>query len=48
MQRLSWWLAVGCTAIVANVGFNLLADGPVGQKIPALQTLNSYATRRNG
>jgi hypothetical protein len=47
-QRLGFWLAVGCTAVLAQAGFNLIADGPVGQKIPAIQKLNNYATRSAG
>jgi hypothetical protein len=47
-QRLGFWVAVGGVAVLAQTAFNVLADGPVGDKWPAFRTANSYATRRNG
>lgn len=46
-QLPAFWLAVAGVAIIAPIGFNLAADR-LGGKVPALRTLNDYATRRNG
>lgn len=46
-QLPAFWLAVAGVSIIAPVAFNLAADR-IGDKVPALRTLNDYATRRNG
>lgn len=46
-RQLTFWLAVGGVALLADVVFNLAADR-LGGAIPALATLNDYRTRRNG
>lgn len=42
-----FWVAVGGTAIIAQVCFNLAADR-LGHAVPSLRELNDYTTRRNG
>lgn len=42
-----FWCAVGGTAIISQVLFNLAADR-LGDKVPSLRTLNDYTTRKNG
>ena len=46
-KQLAFWLAVGGVAILADVVLNITVD-KLGDKIPALETLNDYRTRRNG
>lgn len=46
-KQASFWLAVGGVAVLADVVVNLAADR-LGDKVPALQTLNAYRTRQNG
>lgn len=41
----AFWVAVGGVSILSQVLFNLAADR---LNIPALTTLNAYATRKNG
>ena len=43
----AFWLAVAGVSIVAPITLNVVADR-WGKQIPALKTLNDYATRRNG
>ncbi|MCW2754652.1 MAG: hypothetical protein JWQ32_2063 [Marmoricola sp.] len=43
----AFWGAVAGVSIVAPVMFNLAADR-LGTSLPALKSLNDYATRRNG
>lgn len=47
-KQASFWLAVAGVSLMAPVVMNLVADGPVGQKLPAVRTFNDYTTRRNG
>jgi hypothetical protein len=46
-QLPAFWLAVAGVSIIAPIVFNIAADR-AGDKLPALRTLNDYATRRNG
>jgi len=46
-KQASFWLAVAGISALTPVGMNLLADR-LGDKVPGLRTLNSYATRQNG
>lgn len=46
-RQLTFWLAVGGVAVLADVVMNLAADR-FGDAVPALRTLNDYRTRRNG
>lgn len=46
-QLPAFWLAVAGVSIITPVVFNLAADR-LGARVPALRTLNDYATRRNG
>jgi hypothetical protein len=44
-KQLTFWLAVAGVSLITPIVFNLAADR---LPIPGLQTINSYATRRNG
>jgi len=46
-QLAAFWGAVAGVSILAPVVFNIAADR-FGHTLPALRTLNDYATRRNG
>jgi len=46
-KRGAFWIAVGGTAVLADVVVNLAADR-LGDKVPGLQKLNAYRTRQNG
>lgn len=46
-RLVAFWLAVAGVSVLAPVMFNLASDR-LGDSLPALRTLNDYATRRNG
>jgi hypothetical protein len=46
-KTLGFWLAVAGVSVITQPVMNLAADR-LGDQLPALRTLNAYATRQNG
>jgi hypothetical protein len=48
VKQLAFWLGVAGAALVADPLMTLVADGPAGDLLPGLRTLNDFRTKAKG